>query len=203
MRHGMVIDLKRCIGCNSCSVACKQRNATPPGVFWSRVLIGEAGTYPNVRLTQLPLLCMHCKNPPCVKACPTGASQKRKDGIVFVDAKKCVGCRSCMIACPYDARFYNFGKPEPYYKSKDFTAFEKVKLDKHSAGTVSKCNFCKDLVDQGKEPACVQTCPTRARIFGDLDDPKSEVSTLIAKKDGKPVQGEFGTSPSVFYLADR
>lgn len=203
MRYGMVIDLKRCVGCNSCTVGCKQRNATPPGVFWSKVFVGEIGTYPNARLTQLPMLCMHCEKAPCVKACPTGASQKRDDGIVFIDDPKCIGCRACMVACPYDARFFNAGRLSPYYKGKDLTAFEKAHSDEHPMGTVGKCHFCYELVDEGKQPTCVKTCPTKARIFGDLDDPASEVSRLVHKKDGKPLHAEIGTSPSVYYLPDR
>lgn len=203
MRYGMVIDLKRCIGCNSCTVACKQRNATPPGIFWSWVLVGETGTYPAARLTQLPLLCMHCKDAPCVEVCPTGASQKRDDGIVFVDASKCIGCRACMVACPYEARSYNSGPSAPYYSGKDLMPFEKAHAGEHHKGTVSKCNFCLPLVDKGEEPMCVHTCPTKARIFGDLDDPESEVSTLILKKDGKQLNPEFETDPSVYYLMDK
>src|SRR3990172_8775953 len=105
-RRGMVIDLKRCNGCHACTVACKAENATPPGVFWGRVLEHETGKYPTPKRTFLPVLCNHCENAPCVKVCPTGASSQREDGLVLVDYQKCIGCRACMTACPYQARYY-------------------------------------------------------------------------------------------------
>jgi molybdopterin-containing oxidoreductase family iron-sulfur binding subunit len=195
----MVIDKRRCIGCNACTIACKQENSTGPGVLFCRTIVSEKGTYPKARMDYLPLLCMHCENAPCVKACPTGASMKLENGTVIVDQDKCIGCRACILACPYDARTH-IEKPTPYYEDKGFNAYEEAVSSQHQSGTIEKCNFCKDRVEQGKKPACVQTCPTNTRIFGDLDDPQSEVSILIAKHGGKQLHPQHGTEPSVYYL---
>ncbi|MBI2304592.1 MAG: 4Fe-4S dicluster domain-containing protein [Chloroflexi bacterium] len=200
MRYGMVIDLKRCIGCYGCHLVCKAENATPPGVFWARVLKREYGRYPNVRRLSVPLLCMQCQEPECEKVCPTGATQKRADGIVTVDASKCVGCRYCMMACPYNARYYHAKERYYFPETGGPTPFEAIGYQKHPPGTVSKCNFCLPRVGAGLEPACVANCMTKARYFGDLDDPYSEVSRLIRDKGGYQLQPELGTDPSVYYL---
>ena len=115
MRYGMVIDLKKCSGCMSCDVACKRENFTPPGVHWSRVHIYETGTYPTVKLRSLPTHCMHCEEPACKKACPTGATTQRADGIVQIDNEVCIGCGYCALACPYEARSLNRTDPQPYH----------------------------------------------------------------------------------------
>ena len=200
VRYGMVIDLRRCIGCRACVVACKQGNATPPGVFWTRVMSYEEGVYPNAKLRFLPILCMHCKEAACVKVCPTGATTKRDDGIVIVDSKKCVGCRYCIIACPYSVRFFVPKKPKGYYPGKGYTPYEEVRYREHEWGVVQKCNFCLSRVEKGEEPLCVQTCPASARYFGNLDDPNSVVSQLIVKRRGYQLRAELGTDPSVYYL---
>lgn len=198
MRYGMVVDLKRCVGCNSCTVMCKVENGTPPGVLWARVLRLESGDYPARRLS-LPVLCMHCKDPPCQKACPTGATIKRPDGIVYVDTAKCIGCRYCMMACPYQARYFNDAL-RGYFPGQGFTPYEVVKYKDHPPGVVSKCHFCKHRVDQGLQPACVANCIAKARYFGDLDDPNSEVSQIIRTRRGDQLHADLGTDPSVYYL---
>jgi len=195
----MVIDLKRCIGCYACQLSCKAEHGTPPGVFFARVLKMEEGQYPTVRQLFLPVLCNHCEDAPCVDACPTGASFKwDEDGIVDIDADKCVGCRACMMACPYSQRYYN-DSPQHYYEQGP-TAYELARTTRHQTDVVMKCNFCRDRVRSGKDPACVTNCPTVARIFGDLDDPTSEVSRLIKERGGFPLHPEAGTKPSVYYL---
>lgn len=131
-------------------------------------------------------------------ACPTGASFKWEDGIVDIDADKCVGCRACMMACPYSNRYYNDG-PQQYYE-KGVTAYERSRVSPHQTEVVMKCNFCRDRVRSGKQPACVANCPTVARYFGDLDDPNSEVSRLIKERGGYALHPELGTKPSVYYL---
>jgi Fe-S-cluster-containing dehydrogenase component len=193
-RWGMVIDLDRCVGCNACTVACKIENGTPPDHYWARV---------DTKTTYVPALCNHCADAPCVTVCPTGASHQRDDGIVLVDQDKCIGCRFCMMACPYANRFYlRKGVLEAGYHG-ERTAFEDAKWDAFTEGTVTKCTFCAHRVDDGLEPACVITCPTDARIFGDLEDPESKPSKLIRERDGKQPLPELGTNPSVYYVQGR
>jgi molybdopterin-containing oxidoreductase family iron-sulfur binding subunit len=195
----MVIDLKRCIGCYACQLSCKAEHGTPPGVFFSRVLKREEGEYPTVRQLFLPVLCNHCEEAPCVEACPTGASFKwEEDGIVDIDTDKCVGCRACMMACPYSNRYYNDGRQ--HYYEQGATDYERARTSRHQTNVVMKCNFCRDRVRAGKQPACVENCPTVARYFGDLDDPNSEVSRLIRERSGFTLHPEEGTKPSVYYL---
>jgi molybdopterin-containing oxidoreductase family iron-sulfur binding subunit len=196
----MVIDLKKCNGCAGCAMACKAASGTPSGMWWSKVLVTEVGKYPNARIFNLPVLCMHCDNPPCVDVCPTGASFKRDDGIVVVDYDKCMGCGYCRVACPYDARCF-VKEIEPYFPGRGLTPYEKAMSGKHQAGVAEKCDFCAGRLAQGEEPACVQTCIPGARHFGDLDDPNSEVSRLIADRQGYQLLPELGTNPSVYYLA--
>lgn len=199
MHYGMVIDLRRCVGCHACTAACKQKNATPTGVFWRKVMIKEEGKFPNSAPVSMPLLCMHCEEPACVDACPTGAAYKTKEGPVLIDQDKCVGCRACVVACPYSARTF-LEQIGEYYPDLGKTAYETAREGEHNVGTVSKCTFCVDRINEGKDPLCVQTCIANAAVFGDLDDPNSEVNKRILHYDAQPLLPETGTKPSVFYI---
>lgn len=215
MRWGMLINLVKCAGCYSCALKCKQEHFLPPGVMWGRLLVSEGeGTYPHVKKNMYPVLCNHCKDPACVKVCPTGATEQREDGIVKIDSDKCMGCRYCLIACPYQVRSYMSDDEKEYFPGQGLTAYEKVgkKLYPHQTSVVTKCNFCLERVDKGLEkglkpgvdreatPACVNSCPNKARYFGDLDDPDSEISELIREKRAVPLHPEHGTEPCVYYV---
>ena len=199
-RYAMVIDLARCIGCDTCSIACKAENATPRGILWNRVLKYETGTYPKSRIHYLPMQCNHCAKPECLKVCPTGAISKRADGIVVIDNARCMGCRYCVLACPYGSP-HNLDKICTYYE-KEITPFEQMGYRKHREGTSQKCHFCLERVEKGLQPACVTACMGQARYFGDLDDPESEVSQLIKSRSGFVLNPEMGTEPSCYYLPE-
>jgi Fe-S-cluster-containing dehydrogenase component len=205
VRYGMAIDLKKCIGCYACQTACKAEHMTPPGIFWTRIIKREHGKFPNVGLLNLPLICMQCDEPLCVDACPTGATYKRpEDGIVIVDPSKCMGCKACIAACPYGARYHAGGIKE-YFPGQGPTTSEQFGRQWHAVnGVVEKCDFClaTGRLEEGREPACVEVCMTRARYFGDLDDPTSEVSRLVNLRGGFQLNPELGTKPCVFYLPD-
>jgi len=190
-RYGMVIDLNKCVGCGACVMACIAENrreqafkAIAEGLpalenFKKRTYINTyiVGTYPNVAVYYTHMICQHCENPPCVSVCPTGASYKTKDGIVLVDKTKCIGCEYCVQACPYGARFW-----DPYLRS------------------IDKCTFCEHRLVKGMDPACVTTCPTGSRLFGDLDDPNSAISKLVNSGATTVFKKEEGTKPKVFYI---
>ncbi len=201
----MLVDLKRCIGCHTCAVACKQENNLPNKIWWNRVLtVGgqemdtPQGIFPNVKMQYMTLSCQHCENPACVKACPVGATYKREeDGIVMQDYDRCIGCRYCMVACPYTGvRQFNWQKPQ--YEL-DF-AVGGIPIPAHQYNVVEKCTFCYQRLAQGMEPACIEVCPGRARIFGDLNDPDSEVSNLLKHRSHFQLLAEKGTKPSVYFL---
>lgn len=207
-RYAMVVDLKRCVDCDACTIACKQENHTPPGIAYTRVLRKEVGEFPNVRRQFLPILCNHCENPPCVPVCPVGATWKRdQDGIVVVDYEKCIGCRYCMTACPYGARSFDFGEnynvPLNQFEAQPATEYGKAWDRAHGGspiGNVRKCTFCVHRLDQGQDPACVQTCMAKARVFGDLNDPDSQVSRLLVERHSSVLKEELGTGPNVYYI---
>lgn len=204
MRYGMAIDLNRCIGCHTCSVACKMANNLPNGIWWNRVMtVGgdsidtAAGTYPNNKMGFMPVNCQHCENAACVKACPVGATYKRKeDGIVMQDYDKCIGCRMCMVACPYNARSFNLRKPEYHVTH----TVGDIDAPVHQYNVVEKCTFCVNRLARGEKPSCMVLCPGRARYYGDLDDPKSDVSVVIKGRNYVKLLEEKGTNPSVLYL---
>ncbi len=176
-RYGMVIDTRKCVGCMDCVVACKTENEVPEGVSRDWVTYQATGTFPTPHLEIRSERCNHCDRPPCVSCCPTGASHVEEPGhVVLVTPDMCVGCKACLAACPYDARFV------------------------HPEGYADKCTFCIHRVKQGLDPACVSVCPTRCMHFGDLDDPKSEVNRLLASRKWHALLPEAGTKPRVFYL---
>ena len=204
-RYGMAIDLSRCIGCNTCAVACKVSNNLPKDVWWNVVHTEgrdfadtSKGTYGGeMQLSWLPVNCMHCENAVCEEVCPTGATVKRDDGIVTVDEETCIGCKSCMEACPYDVRRLIENEPEYYLE----LPIGDPAAKSHKGGTVEKCDFCAGRIDRGEKPACMELCPGRARYWGDLDDPESEVSQFLSGRYATVLLEEEGTSPSVYYVS--
>lgn len=190
----MVIKTNMCTGCQTCSVACKMENLTQPGC--DRTTIKE-----RVDATWDIGMCMQCDNPPCVPVCPVDATRKNEKGVTVVDQDKCVGCGRCIEACPYGARHMNpdkgfFAGPLPYETA---AARAGEAHRRHVAGKVDKCDWCLHRTKANKQPMCVQACTTLARVFGDPDDPKSEVSRLL-KAGAKPLKPELGTRPKVYYV---
>jgi len=176
IRYAMVIDTKKCVACAACVFACKQENNVPEGYCRDWIEQEVHGTFPVLSMENRSQRCQHCDNPPCVHNCPTGASHVGEGGIVLVAAYKCTGCKACIAACPYDARYV---RPEGY---------------------VDKCTFCEHRVKLGLEPACVSICPTGCLHFGDLNDPNSEVAHLLATRKYKTQKAHVGTKPHLFWL---
>jgi phenylacetyl-CoA:acceptor oxidoreductase subunit 1 len=211
VHYGMVIDIFQCVACQGCTIACKGENYTAKGVYWTKMLQFESGKYPRVTRDYVHVPCQHCENAPCVDVCPTGASHKRPDGIVLVDYDKCIGCKYCIQACPYGVRHYN-ERIEPYFPEVGLTPLEQYGYQRHQIGVVEKCTFCAHKIDAGLKaglkpgvdwdatPACVITCIAKARHFGDLDDPNSEVSKIISSKPAARLKAHLGTRPSVYYV---
>ena len=175
--YGFAIDLRKCIGCHACTIACKAEHDIPVGVNRCWVKTVEQGTFPDTRRFFFPVLCNQCDEAPCAKICPTNALFKRPDGIVDLYGDSCIGCRACMVACPYDQLF----------------------IDPNTR-TAEKCNFCANRVENELLPACVSVCPTECRIFGDLDDPASEVAQIAARELTRVRKPEKATIPKVFYI---
>ncbi len=184
-RYAMVMDLRRCIGCLACMNADKAEFDVPLGVWRTWVPYVEAGTFPNVRRHFMPKLCNHCDDPPCVRACPVEATYKHEDGFVLQRYERCIGCRACMAACPYNMRHV---LPRNRTRVKDITR------------VVDKCTFCHHRVTKGLVPACAQTCIGRVRIFGDINDPNSEVRKLVDSNPTVVLKPEMGTKPQVYYI---
>jgi tetrathionate reductase subunit B len=174
----MVLDLRKCIGCQACTSVCKVENQVPQEQYRTFVTETELGEFPDVRKAFLPQLCNHCEQPACVPVCPTGATFKREDGIVVVDNDVCWGCGYCISACPYDKRYFN----------------ERTK-------TADKCNFCAQRVDKGLLPACVETCVGGARVFGDINDKNSDVYKLVNNFSTTVLKEAQGTKPQTFYIS--
>ncbi|MBC8413180.1 4Fe-4S dicluster domain-containing protein [bacterium] len=177
-KYVMVIDQRRCIGCMACVVSCKTENDVSPEHFRTRVVQEVRGIFPKLRMELRSELCNHCDNPPCVTNCPTGASYKNEEnGMVLLKRYRCVGCKACLAACPYDARFIH---PQDGY--------------------ADKCTFCAHRVAAGMEPACVKTCIGKSRIFGDAEDPESEVSRILRETHSEVLKPGAGTRPRVYYI---
>ena len=207
-KWAMVIDLRKCVGCNGCTIACIAENKLPPGMAYRPVQTETEGTYPHVARQFIPRPCMQCENPACVPVCPVDATWKQSDGIVVIDYDKCIGCRLCIPACPYSARSFDAGSdfdggerqpyellPSPEYGE------DRVRAERESPiGNVRKCTFCLHRLERGELSACTLTCMGRATYIGDMNDPASLVSELIGQPNVMQLKEELGTDPKVFYL---
>ena len=216
-KFGLVIDIGACIGCRTCMWACKEENNTPDTIspLWIEVFQLDSETdltghpsYDELRkgattsYTQspqdgkwyMPVACFHCDNAPCVKVCPTGATYKAKDGLVLMDYEKCIGCRLCVVACPYSSRRFNWHKPSGYGENINDL------VPKRPMGVAEKCTLCVHRTRRGKLPRCVEVCPVQARHFGDLNDPNSEISQILKQNMSFRLLEEMNTQPSVRYI---
>jgi len=224
-RWGMVIDLDKCTGCQACTTACKSENNVPYGspeeqktrrdIFWNKVIAATTGKYPRVNTEIISMPCMHCEDAPCVTVCPAKATYRREDGVVVQDFRRCLGCKYCIVACPYGARSFNSKEQEEKeYLRPDLPPDRGVwgqwPFPTRTHGVVEKCTFCFHRIDkalkEGKKvgtevvPACVEDCPSEARKFGDLDDTRSEVSRLLSSRSWIRLREELDTKPKVYYL---
>jgi len=202
-----VIDQSRCVGCGYCTLACQAHNDVPPGITWNRVV--EALDASGKKMF-LPQPCMQCEHAPCVEVCPVGASYYRPDGIVMMDYERCIGCRYCQVACPYQARSFNWEKFEG--ENPAVPEWGEPEVPRRPRGVVEKCSFCYQRIDRGlaqgltpgvdrvATPACVIACPVGARLFGDLNDPQSPVSQVLRNAPAYRLREELGTGPRVYYV---
>jgi Fe-S-cluster-containing dehydrogenase component len=208
-RWAMVVDPARCAkqpSCTKCIEACHQAHNVPAipdprhAVWWiakepySRVFPSEREQFSALGSLPAMVLCNHCDNPPCVRVCPVQATFRREDGIVAMDWHRCIGCRYCMAACPFGARSFNWQDPRPFIQHPNFEFPTRTK------GVVEKCTFCAERLGTGREPACVEACPEKALVFGNLADPASSVRALLASRPYSQRKPELGTRPRVFYL---
>lgn len=229
-KYGMAIDLERCMGCRACMEACKVENNTGQNIYWMYVFRLERGKYPDSFWFFMPRPCMHCDNAPCVKVCPVGARHKREDGLVLTDYDRCIGCRYCEVACPYSVNYFNWKKPAanqyytwkeediygsrstvkevtmgavPPYRNPDHQKLYGKRLVSgggHYKGVMEKCTFCVHRLEKGLLPACVANCPVQVFTFGDLSNPTSGISKVVADKSTFRLLEDAGTEPRVFYL---
>ena len=219
----MVIDTRKCIGCQACTIGCIAENKLPPGVVYRPVTTTETGEYPNVRITFLPRPCMQCENPTCVPVCPVKATWKRPDGVVAIDYDKCIGCRYCLNACPYGARTSDFGRyytqnvaagnptgdnrplegPRSLWEHLPNNEYAKNwKRDNHGSpvGNARKCHFCLHRLEVGLLPMCVSTCIGRATYFGDRNDSHSLVTELVTRHNVQTLLEHWGNKPKCYYI---
>ena len=225
----MVIDLQGCVGCGACIIACKNENNVKNDVAWASRIIRTTGQFPNVKYEYIPTLCNHCEKAPCVTGCPTAAMHKTDGDITMHDPDKCIGCRYCIINCPYGVIHFNEEEKHRFWQddktliaggtSSPIEVTQKVKgrvlpyynpareLSRQGTGirrrgVVEKCTFCDHRVVKGELPYCVEACPANARIFGDLNNPNSEVNKILSKFHSWSLKEELGTKPKVFYVRE-
>ncbi|MBI3991185.1 MAG: 4Fe-4S dicluster domain-containing protein [Candidatus Omnitrophica bacterium] len=212
-KYVMVVNTKKCLGCKTCTIACNTENSVFTTKTWQMVLDTVKGSYPDYKRKFYARPCMHCEEPPCVDVCPTGASYEKEEwGIVLVNQHKCIGCRSCMTACPYEARVFNWEKPEKMLTENPVVPVRRI-------GVVEKCTFCIHKIEKAHKngllvgttikerdklkvivPACVRECVGGALYFGDLNDPSTEVYELVNNNIYKRFAEEAGTKPNVYYI---
>lgn len=225
--YAMVIDLHRCTGCGACAIGCKKENNTPEGIFWAHYTHETVGTFPNVKYTYLPTLCNHCQNAPCVEACPVDpkAMYNAENGLTLHSIERCIGCRRCENACPYGVIYYNAEEPHAFWRDdkpllKDVTSSPREAVEKvggtvlpyynpdreatyhgiRPKNKVEKCTMCDHRIAQGLDTYCNTVCPSKARFFGDLDDPDSTVSRLLKQYSSFRLKEGEGTEPRVYYI---
>lgn len=225
-RYGMVIDLHRCVGCSGCDIACKTENNVPEGFHWSNHIIETSGKFPDVRFRYIPTLCNHCEDAPCVANCPTTAMHKSEEGLTLHDPGLCIGCSTCMVSCPYGVIYRNNEQPHREWRDdsasipgctatgREVAEVAGVEIPHYNparaetypgireVGLPEKCTLCDHRLAKGELPWCVESCPSGARIFGDLNDPESPPRRVLAKYAPRVLQKDKGTRPRVYYIRD-